>query len=531
MTNSKIAKKMVFRSGMTAYYHPYGIDAVAEYSEEGLLIGVTVGEPNHERYGEKITNLDTIENIPHAIGLTGGTSKVLGTLAPKSHIGFGDMNEQAQKMSLQEDTQRVFFPHKFLMCPTILNLQSDHVELLNLIGFRTLSFVTCNDATEQQGVFEYYNAAIGEFGLSKELSQFPGRVTTIIQSSTGKEQFLTSRIPYRLLRIQKLELEYKSNGQLLGKLITSTKDIVLTKSYSYILRNDLGINQMFIIDTLDNVVRTVSTPAESLKRECPLCGDKLTVGHGATICSNYNCTSQLYQRLDSFLSQLKIPFTSETIIGMTTKNKVKSLSDAVKLGQSTVINNFTPAWLKDYVRSFPENLEVSYLKLLWSLEIPGLTNSDINSIVDASRGSVKIFNDYLLNKPRAFHNAVGLSSAAHNAFVNWAITPESIAEWKTLSELMTITDAEKDKEEKPHTLVGVTVYLSGNFRYGKAEKVKALITEHGGVIHENVTEKTKVFVVGALMSGQIGSEMRKAKTLKIPMVSEERFFADNGVQL
>jgi hypothetical protein len=522
---------MVFRSGMTAYFHPFGIDAIAEYSEEGLLIGVTVGEPNHEKYGEKITNLDTIENIPHAIGLTGGTSKVLGTLVPKSHIGFGDMNEQAQKMSLQEDVSRIFFPHKFLMCPTVLNRQTDHIELLCLMGYKTLPFVTCNDATEQQGVFEYYNAAIGEFGVSKELSQYPGRVTTVMQSNTGKEQFLTSRVQYRLLRVQKIELEYKSNGQLLGKLITSTKDVVLTKSYSYILRNDLGINQMFIVDTLDNVVRTVGTPAEPLKRECPLCGDKLTVGHAATICSNYNCTSQLYQRLDSFLSQLKIPFTSETILGMTAKNKVKTLSDAIKLGKETTINNFTPAWLKEYVRSFPENLEVSLLKLLWSLEVPGLANSDVNAIVEASRRSVKIFSDYLINKPRAFHNAVGLSSAAQNAFVNWAITPENIVEWKALSELMTITDVEVDKDEKPHTLVGVSVYLSGNFRYGKPDRVKALITDHGGIIHESVTEKTKVFVVGAMMSGQIGSEMRKAKALKIPMVSEEKFFADNGVQL
>jgi len=530
MTKTPV-KKMVFRTGMTAYYHPFGIDVVAEYSEEGLLIGVTVGEQNHEKYGEKIINLDTIENIPHAIGLTGGTSKVLGVLTPKSHIGFGDMNEQAQTMSLQEDVSRVFFPHKFLMCPTILNRQTDHIELLNLMGFKTLSFVTCNDTTEQQGVFEYYNATIAEFGISKELSQYPGRITTVMQSNTGKEQFLTSRIPYRLLRIQKIELDYKANGQLIGKLITSTKDVVLTKSYSYILRNNLGVNQMFIVDTLDNVVRTVGSPAEPLKRECPLCGDKLTVGHGATICGNYNCTSQLYQRLDVFLTQLGIAFTSETILGMTAKNKVKSLSDAIKLGQETSINNFTPAWLKEYVRNFPEKLEVSLLKLLWSLEIPGLSNSDVNTIVDASRGSVKIFNDYLINKPRAFHNSAGLSSAAQNAFVNWAITPENIAEWKTLSELIEVTDVVKNKEEKPHTLVGVSVYLSGNFRCGKPEKVKALITDHGGVIHENVTEQTKVFVVGGLMSGQIGSEMRKAKAFKIPMVSEDKFLADNGVLL
>jgi len=524
-------KRMVYRKGMSVYYHPYGIDAVAEYDENGLLVSIKIHDTFHPKDGERLTNLEMIENLPHSLGMAGGTTKILGTLAPKPHIGFGDLKEQAQKMAVMEDIRKVFFPHRFLMQPTVLNVQADHYELLNMLGFDTLAFVVCNDSTTQEGIDEFFSATVASFELSKELSQFPGRITVIMTSPTGNENVASMRFIYKMLRVMQIETAYKTNGQLEATILTSTEGETLKKSYSYALRHNLGLNQMFLVDTNGNVVRTVGHPKEKLSTECPLCGMELTVGHGATICSNHNCVSRLYIRLSTFLTQLRIPFTPETIIGLTGKCKVRTLSDAIKVAKETKINNFSPAWLKEYVRNCPEKPKTTLLQLLWGLEIPGLSNNDVNTLVDACRGKVGIFTDYLLNKPRAFQTTARLSAEAQNAFVNWAIMPENTAEWKALIELIDVEDVSQDVKDKPHVLAGMNIYLAGDFRYGGKEKVEQLVTAHGGIVQTTVTDKTDVFVVGDRHSNIIGAEMRRAKALRKPMVSEERFFADSGVQL
>ena len=73
-------------------------------------------------------------------------------------------------------------------------------------------------------------------------------------------------------------------------------------------------------------------------------------------------------------------------------------------------------------------------------------------------------------------------------------------------------------------LAGLTIVVTGSLEKLKRDEIEQLITDLGGRASGSVSKKTAFLVGGA----DAGSKFEKAKTLGVPVLSEEEFMEKVG---
>lgn len=79
-------------------------------------------------------------------------------------------------------------------------------------------------------------------------------------------------------------------------------------------------------------------------------------------------------------------------------------------------------------------------------------------------------------------------------------------------------------DEIPNTLQGKTFVVTGSVdHYKNRDELKADIVSHGGTVVESVSSKTSYLINNDINS--TSSKNQKAKSLNIPIISEEEFLS------
>ena len=264
---------------------------------------------------------------------------------------------------------------------------------------------------------------------------------------------------------------------------------------------------------------------------CPICGASTEIirDNESSIlhCTNENCKGRLLGKLTHTVSKnaLNIDGLSEsTIEKFINLGWLNSIKDIYHLSdhenEMKALEGFGKKSVEKLLNSIEKSRSTSLERFIYSLSIPLIGKS-------ASKDISKLCEDN-------FDNLIGLMKSSPEKLLTidgFGVTMmNSIAKWwyenslwvYELSKEFTFESPSIALDEIQNTLQGKTFVVTGSVNhYKNRDELKADIVAHGGTVAGSVSSKTSYLINNDINS--TSSKNQKAKTLNIPIISEEDF--------
>lgn len=265
---------------------------------------------------------------------------------------------------------------------------------------------------------------------------------------------------------------------------------------------------------------------------CPICGQptKIIKENESEVlyCTNEDCKGRLLGKLTHAVSKaaLNISGLSESTLDRLIKfGWVTSIKDIYHLSDykkhMIVLDGFGEKSIKKLLGSIEKSRKTSLECFLYALSIPLLGKSASKMIAEAVNCDFDTFIDEMTIKGAEYFKYLhGIGDVLINSLNTY---------WKShYSEIIQLANEftfEKPNlilNEIPKTLQGKTFVVTGFVNhYKNRDELKADIVTHGGTVVGSVSSKTSYLINNDINS--TSSKNQKAKSLNIPIISEEDF--------
>lgn len=266
--------------------------------------------------------------------------------------------------------------------------------------------------------------------------------------------------------------------------------------------------------------------------KCPICGQPTKVvkenDSELLYCTNEDCKGRLLGKLTHAVSKsaLNIDGLSESTLDRLIKfGWVTSIQDIYHLSDyknhMIVLDGFGKRSVEKLLSSIEESRNTNLQRFLYSLSIPLLGKSASQDIANECNQSFDAFVGALMDGGKdAFTYINGIGDALGRSIIGyWNKNGEKIIE---LSKEFTFETPNLVLDEIPNTLQGKTFVVTGSVNhYKNRDELKADIVTHGGTVAGSVSSKTSYLINNDINS--TSSKNQKAKSLGIPIISEEQF--------
>lgn len=268
--------------------------------------------------------------------------------------------------------------------------------------------------------------------------------------------------------------------------------------------------------------------------KCPICGQPTKIikenDSEVLMCENPDCKGKLLGRLIHAASRnaLDIENLSEsTIEKFINLGWLNSIKDIYYLlyheNEMKTLDGFGKKSVEKLLASIEKSRNTNLQRFLYSLSIPLLGKSASMMIADSVDYDFDTFIDEMTIK--------GAEYFRHLPGVGDALISSLNTYWKNhYSDILQLSSEftfEKSKivlDEIPNTLQGKTFVVTGSVHhYKNRDELKADIVTHGGTVVGSVSSKTSYLINNDINS--TASKNQKAKSLNIPIISEEQFLA------
>ena len=268
--------------------------------------------------------------------------------------------------------------------------------------------------------------------------------------------------------------------------------------------------------------------------KCPICGQPTRIikenDSEVLMCENPDCKGKLLGRLVHAASRNALDIenlsesTIEKFINLGWLNSIKDiyyLSDHEN--EMKTLDGFGKKSVEKLLVSIEKSRNTNLQRFLYSLSIPLLGKSASMMIADSVDYDFDTFIDEMTIKgAEYFRHLPGVGDALINSLNTY---------WKNYySDILQLSNEftfEKSKivlDEIPKTLQGKTFVVTGSVNhYKNRDELKADIVAHGGTVVGSVSSKTSYLINNDINS--TSSKNQKAKSLNIPIISEEQFLA------
>ena len=309
-----------------------------------------------------------------------------------------------------------------------------------------------------------------------------------------------------------------------------------------IKKKKIKINSPVIIERAGDVIPKVLGPATdkssskqlcSIKfpKNCPSCGKKISkkTNEAAYRCKNENCTEKIQGQLNHFVSKraMNIIGLGSEILKLLQKEKlIKKKSDIYKLKDKKdkllKLEGFKKKSVENLLHSIENSKKKPLYSFLFALGIDQVGEQLSISISKSLKSLKKIQEIAKQKSEEKFLTIEDLGPIAAKNIITYfsnSANLKEIEEFKKLS-LKAVTQ-KIDKPQKSNPLTEKTFVITGSLdRMGRKE-AQDIILEKGGEISSNISKKTNYLVCGK----NPGSKQKKAKSLKVNILSEEEFFS------
>lgn len=265
---------------------------------------------------------------------------------------------------------------------------------------------------------------------------------------------------------------------------------------------------------------------------CPICNQPTRIAKEndseVLMCTNPDCKGKLLGKLTHAVSKdaLNISGLSESTLDRLTKfGWITSIKDIYHLdfykNHMIVLDGFGKKSINKLLESIEESRNTNLERFLYSLSIPLLGKSASKMIAEAVDYNFDIFIDEMTTKgAEYFRYLPGIGDTLINSLNNyWKNYSSDILQ---LSEEFIFKKSNLILDEIPKTLQNKTFVVTGSVNhYKNREELKADIVAHGGTVVGSVSSKTNYLINNDINS--TSSKNQKAKSLNIPIISEEDF--------
>lgn len=268
--------------------------------------------------------------------------------------------------------------------------------------------------------------------------------------------------------------------------------------------------------------------------KCPICGQptKIVKDNNSEIlvCTNDNCNGKLLGKLNHAVSRdaLNIDGLSEaTIEKFINLGWLNSIQDIYHLSdhenEMKALDGFGKKSVDKLLISIEKSRKTSLERFLYSLSIQLLGKSASKMIAEAVDCDFDTFIDEMTIK--------GAEYFRYLPGVGDTLISSLNAYWKNhYSDIIQLANEFKFEkpnlilDEVPNTLQGKTFVVTGSVNhYKNRDELKADIVAHGGTVAGSVSSKISYLINNDINS--TSSKNQKAKSLNIPIISEEEFLS------
>lgn len=265
---------------------------------------------------------------------------------------------------------------------------------------------------------------------------------------------------------------------------------------------------------------------------CPICGasTKIIRDNESSVlyCTNDNCKGKLLGKLTHAVSKnaLNIDGLSEsTIEKFINLGWLNSIKDIYHLSnhenEMKTLDGFGKKSVEKLLASIDKSRKASLERFLYSLSVPLLGKSASMMIAEAVDRDFDTFIDEMTIKgAEYFRHLPGVGDSLINSLNNyWKNHYSDILQ---LANEFTFETQKSIISETTNELDGKTFVVTGSVNhYQNREALKADIEAHGGKVVGSISSKTDYLINNDINS--TSSKNQKAKSLSIPIISEEDF--------
>lgn len=420
-------------------------------------------------------------------------------------------------------------------------------------GFEVVPYVTYNSNTDN------INEKIEQLKTIAEEKSYPidGLVISYNNVEYGKSLGMTGHHPKHSLAfkfydeesvstLKDIEWSMGKTGNLTPVAIFETIEIDNTTVERASLHNvsilkglQLGIGDEITVIKSNQIIPQIK---ENLTRSntceipsiCPYCGQPTKIvkenDSEVLMCTNDDCKGRLLGKLSHAVSRdaLNISGLSESTLDRLTKfGWITSIKDIYHLdfykNHMIVLDGFGKKSIDKLLKSIKKSRNTNLERFLYSLSIPLLGKSASKMIAEAVDYDFDIFIDEMTIKgAEYFRYLPGVGDTLINSLNDyWKNHYSDILQ---LSEEFTFKKSNLILDETPKTLQNKTFVVTGSVNhYPNRDALKADIEAHGGKVVGNISSKTNYLINNDINS--TSSKNTKAKSLNIPIISEEDFLA------
>ena len=269
-----------------------------------------------------------------------------------------------------------------------------------------------------------------------------------------------------------------------------------------------------------------------IPNKCPYCGKPTEIkkenDSEVLMCTNEECIGRLLGKLTYAVSKSSLNvdgLSKSTIKKFIDLGWLNSIQDIYHLSdhenEIKTLDGFGKKSVEKLLASIEKSRNTSLERFLYSLSIPLLGKSASKMIAEAVDYDFDVFiYEMTMKGAEYFRHLPGVGDALISSLnTYWKNHYSDILQ---LANEFTFEKSNIVLDEIPKTLQGKTFVVTGSVNhYKNRDELKADVVAHGGTVVGSVSSKTNYLINNDINS--TSSKNQKAKSLNIPIISEEEF--------
>lgn len=268
--------------------------------------------------------------------------------------------------------------------------------------------------------------------------------------------------------------------------------------------------------------------------KCPICGQltKIVKDNNSEVlaCTNDNCKGKLLGKLTHAASKNALNIDSlskSTIEKFINLGWLTSIKDIYYLkcheNEMKTLEGFGKKSVEKLLSSIEKSRNTTLDRFIYSLSIPMIGKTVSKLIAEKVNYSIREFITTMGTKRAVYFSSLdGISDKKISSIDSYWYKYSNIV--YELSKEFNFESTYVILDEIPNSLQGKTFVVTGSVNhYKNRDELKADIVSHGGTVVGSVSSKTSYLINNDINS--TSSKNQKAKSLNIPIISEEEFLS------
>lgn len=263
---------------------------------------------------------------------------------------------------------------------------------------------------------------------------------------------------------------------------------------------------------------------------CPVCAAPTEVRTSASgtrtlHCTNPDCTAKNVKKFSRFVSKSGMDMEGlsvQTILRFINEGFIREFADLYSIPKHfekiSKLDGFGDKSCENLEKAIEKSKDVHPVNFIFAICIPMIGTDAAKKIVNTVG-----FDGFLkrLEEMSGFEDIDGIGAEKSNSILQWYVNDKNKTTLQHLLQVVQIRKTE-NKNRSDGTCSGLTFVITGDVHHFKnRDAFKTFVESEGGKVAGSVSGKTNYLVNNDVESAS--SKNKKAKSLGVPIISEDRF--------